>query len=107
MIKSSFNDAPWHCDTGYKANEFSLYEYILPSRRQTELKEVIKNYMPDMKTVHQARVLMVGPVGAGKSSFFNSINSAFRGNMTCQAIAGTSGTSVTTQVLVKLECVFY
>uniref|UniRef100_A0AAV2JJ02 G domain-containing protein n=1 Tax=Knipowitschia caucasica TaxID=637954 RepID=A0AAV2JJ02_KNICA len=40
---------------------------------------------------------MVGQVGAGKSSFFNSINSVFRGNMTSQAIAGTAGKSVTTQ----------
>lgn len=59
----------------------------------------IQSYKPDIKTVHQARVLLVGPVGAGKSSFFNSINSAFRGNMTSQAIAGTAGKSVTTQVL--------
>lgn len=68
------------------------------SRRKQELKNVIKNYKPDIKTVHQARVLLVGPVGSGKSSFFNSINSAFRGNMTSQAIAGTAGKSVTTQV---------
>lgn len=44
--------------------------------------KAILNYKPDIKTVHQARVLLVGPIGAGKSSFFNSINSAFRGNMT-------------------------
>ncbi|XP_061599062.1 interferon-induced protein 44-like isoform X2 [Cololabis saira] len=67
------------------------------AERRQELKQSIIDYKPDIKTVHQARVLMVGPVGAGKSSFFNSINSAFRGNMTSQAIAGTGGTSVTTQ----------
>lgn len=55
-------------------------------------------YRPGIKAVPQARILLVGPVGAGKSSFFNSINSAFRGNMTCQAISGTSDKSVTTQV---------
>ncbi|KAK7879560.1 hypothetical protein WMY93_033732 [Mugilogobius chulae] len=38
-----------------------------------------------------------GPVGAGKSSFFNSINSVFRGHVTCQAMAGSSATSLTTQ----------
>lgn len=65
--------------------------------------KAIQSYKPDIETVHQARVLMVGPVGAGKSSFFNSINSAFRGNMTSQAIAGTAGKSVTTQVLAKFE----
>ena len=61
--------------------------------------KTIQAYKPDIKTVQQARALVVGPVGAGKSSFFNSINSVFRGNMTSQAIAGTAGKSVTTQVL--------
>lgn len=58
----------------------------------------IQSYSPEVQALHQARVLLVGPIGAGKSSFFNSINSVFRGNMTCQAIAGTGDRSVTTQV---------
>lgn len=62
------------------------------------MKDII-NYKPSIKAVPQARVLLVGPVGAGKSSFFNSVNSMFRGNMTCQAISGTLDKSVTTQVL--------
>lgn len=67
------------------------------SERKRQLKEKIKNYKPDVKSVSQARVLLVGPVGAGKSSFFNSVNSIFRGNMTSQAICGSAGTSLTTQ----------
>ncbi|XP_071354053.1 interferon-induced protein 44-like isoform X2 [Trachinotus anak] len=67
------------------------------AERRQQLMKVIQNYKSCIKTVHEARVLLVGPVGAGKSSFFNSINSAFRGNMTSQAIAGTAGQSVTTQ----------
>lgn len=62
------------------------------------LKESIQSYKPDVNVVQQARVLLVGQVGSGKSSFFNSINSAFPGNMTCQAIAGTADRSVTNQV---------
>lgn len=69
------------------------------SRRKQQLMNFVQNYKPDIKKVHQARVLLVGPVGSGKSSFFNSVNSAFRGNMTSQAMAGTAGKSVTTQVL--------
>uniref|UniRef100_A0A3Q1EBT9 Interferon induced protein 44c2 n=1 Tax=Acanthochromis polyacanthus TaxID=80966 RepID=A0A3Q1EBT9_9TELE len=65
--------------------------------KKQQLMEAILNYEPSVKMVHQARVLLVGPVGAGKSSFFNSINSAFRGNMTSQAIAGTAESSVTTE----------
>lgn len=58
----------------------------------------IKSYKPMVPTVSQVRILLIGPVGAGKSSFFNSINSVFRGHVTSQAIAGTSATSLTTQV---------
>ncbi|XP_036808030.1 interferon-induced protein 44-like isoform X5 [Oncorhynchus mykiss] len=59
--------------------------------------DYIKNYKPEVKSVFQARVLLVGPVGAGKSSFFNSINSVFKGHVTGQANTGSAGTSLTTQ----------
>ncbi|XP_041810553.1 interferon-induced protein 44-like isoform X2 [Chelmon rostratus] len=67
------------------------------AERRQQLMRTIQVYQPDINAVCQARVLLLGPVGAGKSSFFNSINSAFRGNMTSQAIAGTADKSVTTQ----------
>uniref|UniRef100_A0A1A7XLP5 TLDc domain-containing protein n=1 Tax=Iconisemion striatum TaxID=60296 RepID=A0A1A7XLP5_9TELE len=65
--------------------------------KRKELMESIKTYKPTVSSVSQARVLMIGPVGAGKSSFFNSINSVFRGHVTSQAISGCSSTSLTTQ----------
>ncbi|XP_008404805.1 interferon-induced protein 44-like [Poecilia reticulata] len=65
--------------------------------KRTELMESIKTYKPTVSSVSQARVLFIGPVGAGKSSFFNSINSVFRGHVTSQAIAGYSSSSLTTQ----------
>ncbi|KAL7396292.1 hypothetical protein ABVT39_003712 [Epinephelus coioides] len=67
------------------------------SQHKKELMESIKMYKPTVSSVSQARVLLIGPVGAGKSSFFNSINSVFRGHVTSQAIAGSSTTSLTTQ----------
>lgn len=70
----------------------------VPRRKKQELLKNILKYRPGISAVPQARILLVGPVGAGKSSFFNSINSIFRGSMTCQAIAGTADKSVTTQV---------
>ena len=54
---------------------------------------------PLINSVEKARILLVGQVGSGKSSFFNSINSVFRGNVTGQAITGIAGTSLSTQVL--------
>uniref|UniRef100_A0A3Q3R355 TLDc domain-containing protein n=1 Tax=Monopterus albus TaxID=43700 RepID=A0A3Q3R355_MONAL len=67
-----------------------------PEKRH-ELIESIKAYKPTVDSVSQARILLIGSVGAGKSSFFNSINSVFRGHVTGQAMAGSSTTSLTTQ----------
>ncbi|XP_019897669.1 interferon-induced protein 44-like isoform X2 [Esox lucius] len=61
------------------------------------LMDYIQNYKPEVNSVVQARVLLVGPVGAGKSSFFNSINSVFKGHVTGPANSGSAGTSLTTQ----------
>ncbi|XP_025999354.1 interferon-induced protein 44-like [Astatotilapia calliptera] len=70
---------------------------IWESEKRTELIEYIKSYKPTVSSVTQPRVLLIGPVGAGKSSFFNSVSSVFRGHVTNQAIAGSSSTSLTTQ----------
>ncbi|KAM9357723.1 interferon-induced protein 44-like [Symphorus nematophorus] len=67
------------------------------SNKRKELMETIKSYKPIVSSVPQVRVLLIGSIGAGKSSFFNSINSVFRGHVTSQAIAGCSTTSLTTQ----------
>uniref|UniRef100_A0A3P9KYF8 TLDc domain-containing protein n=1 Tax=Oryzias latipes TaxID=8090 RepID=A0A3P9KYF8_ORYLA len=70
---------------------------IWESKRKSEQMESIRTYRPLNSSVTQARVLFIGPVGAGKSSFFNSINSIFRGHVTSQAISGSCSTSLTTQ----------
>uniref|UniRef100_A0A3Q1G8S1 Interferon-induced protein 44-like n=1 Tax=Acanthochromis polyacanthus TaxID=80966 RepID=A0A3Q1G8S1_9TELE len=67
------------------------------SLKRQELMESIKTYKPTISSASQARVLLIGSIGAGKSSFFNSINSLFRGHVTSQAISGCSSTSLTTQ----------
>uniref|UniRef100_A0AAY4A1V5 TLDc domain-containing protein n=1 Tax=Denticeps clupeoides TaxID=299321 RepID=A0AAY4A1V5_9TELE len=63
----------------------------------SELMETIKSWKPIITSVSKAQVLLVGPVGAGKSSFFNSLSSVFRGHVTSQAVTGSAGTSVTTK----------
>ncbi|XP_056615605.1 interferon-induced protein 44-like isoform X2 [Triplophysa dalaica] len=66
-------------------------------KQKQELMKSIRNYKPLESSVNRIRILTIGPVGAGKSSFFNSINSIFMGRMTSKAMAGSSGTSLTTQ----------
>uniref|UniRef100_A0A3B3Q9K4 Uncharacterized protein n=1 Tax=Paramormyrops kingsleyae TaxID=1676925 RepID=A0A3B3Q9K4_9TELE len=66
---------------------------------RTKLMQSLKEYKPPVDSVPQARILLIGLVGAGKSSFFNSINSIFRGNITSQAEAGDMGTSLTLKVI--------
>ncbi|XP_048851302.1 interferon-induced protein 44-like [Brienomyrus brachyistius] len=62
-----------------------------------KLKQSVQNYVPTKHSVPEARILLVGAIGAGKSSFFNSINSVFRGNITGQARAGLKPVSQTTK----------
>lgn len=51
----------------------------------------------DLK-IPQARVLMIGPVGAGKSSFYNTINSIFKERISNRACSGSAEQSLTTAV---------
>uniref|UniRef100_A0A3B3BCT4 TLDc domain-containing protein n=1 Tax=Oryzias melastigma TaxID=30732 RepID=A0A3B3BCT4_ORYME len=67
------------------------------SEEKEKLMERIKSYKPSISSVSEARVLLVGQVGAGKSSFFNSFKSIFKGRVSGQAINGTCSTSVTSQ----------
>ncbi|XP_070765711.1 interferon-induced protein 44-like [Enoplosus armatus] len=72
---------------------------VWENEMRTKMMDSIKTYSPMSSSVDlsQVRVLLIGPVGAGKSSFFNSISSVFRGHVTNQAIAGCSTSSLTTQ----------
>ncbi|CAC5383446.1 unnamed protein product [Mytilus coruscus] len=63
-----------------------------------DLKKRTERYKP-LKGIEvtQARFLMIGQVGAGKSSFINTINSIFRGHITSQASCGSAQSSLTTE----------
>lgn len=57
--------------------------------------ETISSYRPCCEEVTQARVLLLGPVSSGKSSFISSVQSAFDGRVTNRAMVGSSSTSFT------------
>jgi len=62
------------------------------------LKEEIQNMRPPSDALENFRLLLVGPVGSGKSSFCNTVASVFRGRITQRAMVGESDHGVTTAV---------
>lgn len=62
------------------------------------LKGDILNYQPERSSVSTANILLVGQIGAGKSSVFNSVNSIFRGKITGKARSGSFEHSLTIAV---------
>lgn len=56
------------------------------------LLSAIRTYKPYRELVHRIQILLLGPTGAGKSSFFNSIKSVFRGHVTHQALVDSDRT---------------
>lgn len=67
------------------------------------LNDLVSSYkpLPDMK-ISEVNILLVGQINAGKSSFFNSLNSIFRGEISSRACAGTSPHSLTTNASILL-----
>ncbi|XP_066299130.1 interferon-induced protein 44-like [Branchiostoma lanceolatum] len=62
------------------------------------LKQQVAAYKPrSCMSVSQVNVLLVGQVGSGKSSFFNTINSIYKGRVSSQAMAGSQPHSLTTR----------
>ncbi|XP_040927929.1 interferon-induced protein 44-like [Betta splendens] len=70
-----------------------------PWRTLPESKEMfnfLKQYKPQNEQVTRLRILLHGPVGAGKSSFINSVDSVFQGRVAVRApMDATSGESFT------------
>ncbi|KAG7477863.1 hypothetical protein MATL_G00074090 [Megalops atlanticus] len=58
--------------------------------RDKTLKE-LKEFKPANPKVERVRILLHGPIGAGKSSTINSINSIFQGHITSEALADSAG----------------
>ncbi|XP_032152399.1 interferon-induced protein 44 isoform X2 [Sapajus apella] len=74
-------------------------EDLLDERKMkvvTELRKsllsALRTYEPYGSLVQKIRILLLGPIGAGKSSFFNSVRSVFQGHVTHQAFVGTNTT---------------
>ncbi|XP_047226333.1 interferon-induced protein 44-like [Girardinichthys multiradiatus] len=52
--------------------------------------QYVQEYKPENNDIRYLRVLLYGPVGAGKSSFINSVSNVVRGRMTIPALASAT-----------------
>uniref|UniRef100_A0A8C4SVM3 G domain-containing protein n=1 Tax=Erpetoichthys calabaricus TaxID=27687 RepID=A0A8C4SVM3_ERPCA len=76
---------------------FSALSSFVTNRVKDELLKEIRFYESLTESVEEPRILLIGQIGAGKSSFFNSVNSTFRGHVILQATSGHGDTSVSKQ----------
>ncbi|OWF38236.1 Interferon-induced protein 44-like [Mizuhopecten yessoensis] len=76
-------------------------EPIFDHQYLQNIKDEVEQYWPlrdtgvSMDALRHVNILFIGPIGAGKSSFLNSVESAFRGHVTITAGAGSRTKSVT------------
>ncbi|XP_036413750.1 interferon-induced protein 44-like [Colossoma macropomum] len=78
-------DKPWRAVMWSEAN------------KQQMLRKLME-FQPSMPDVNQLRVLLHGPIGTGKSSFINSVNTVLQGrNTTAALVDSATGKSFTTK----------
>ncbi|GAB1288240.1 Interferon-induced protein 44-like [Apodemus speciosus] len=84
-------------DECIKTNPSFIKKVMTAEQHRGKLLSALRDYRPYEDLVSEVRILLVGPVGSGKSSFFNSVKSAFQGRLTRQAIVGSEESSITKQ----------
>ncbi|XP_045403641.1 interferon-induced protein 44-like isoform X1 [Lemur catta] len=82
---------------GVKGGLSSIKRIMNVTQHRDRLLEELRAYKPYADLVSKVHILLLGPVGSGKSSFFNSVKSVFHGRMTRQALVGSDITSITEQ----------
>uniref|UniRef100_A0A3Q4HAS8 Interferon-induced protein 44-like n=1 Tax=Neolamprologus brichardi TaxID=32507 RepID=A0A3Q4HAS8_NEOBR len=62
---------------------------VIAGHLQDDL-QYVKDFQPQNEKLKHIRVLLYGPVGAGKSSFISSVSSTLRGRIATPALASTT-----------------
>nr|QHA24488.1 putative interferon-induced protein 44 [Oplegnathus fasciatus] len=90
------DDTPSSTFTAVRAQKVSPWrEMKWTEEQKTNLMKTVSSYRPRCEDVTQARVLLLGPVSSGKSSFVSSVQSVFNGRVSNRAMVGSSSTSFT------------
>lgn len=77
-------------------------------RESKNLLETLNNFQPVNSKVNPLRILLIGPVGAGKSSFINSVDSCLEGRVTTRALTNSvlEGGSFTLEVKKNIAAMY-
>ena len=94
--KNDFKKYTHFKNSSKKDNYFAVFFFSFKTLQ--ELRKDILNYTPVNENVPAANILLIGQIGAGKSSVLNSLNSIYRGKITSRALCGSFEHSLTTTV---------
>lgn len=85
---------------------FNVLCYDLNSEdKKNEMLSNLKKFRPGTNEISGIRILLHGPIGAGKSSLINSINTVLQGRNTASALSDSSAgpsQSFTLKVIYKI-----
>ncbi|XP_042808270.1 interferon-induced protein 44-like [Panthera leo] len=82
---------------GIKDDTTYMLKVTRASKQRNWLLAELRAFKPKVDLISEICILLLGPVGSGKSSFINSVKSVFQGRLTRQAIVGSDDTSITEQ----------
>ena len=91
----------------FLTNKIIISQHFFSFQTLQELKTDILNYTPMNENVSAANILLIGQIGAGKSSVLNTVNSIYRGKITSRALSGSFEHSLTTTVSPYCQFVCY
>lgn len=82
----------WIIDVEINKIYCNLKSNVISSNRNKEVDlQYVREYQTKREDIKHLRILLYGPVGAGKSNFINSVSSILRGRMTNSAEASAKG----------------